>query len=177
MIKPPSEIIKEPFYKKGTTYEITINPDDTRQKLKSEFRLREVITTFRNLAHNMSNQGINIVLYPEISEPQNVVNGSFPRIHFHGTVLFVDDYAVGQYLLKYLPLLSNISSTQINPFRETYWPKYITKQMPLMKYLCDNQGIAYPIYKSKQGGEKEEKMSFFQTIEFSDDSETEGDEF
>ncbi len=134
------------FYKVGTQYEITINPSDKYQYFSDPFRFRAVYTKMNELCHILFRQSTDIILYPEISEPQSSQNEKhLPRIHFHGIIIFTNLNSLAYFLLYHFKKLSNISSIQINNYRPKYWPIYIQKQSVLMQYLCKNNALTYPI--------------------------------
>lgn len=153
--------IKPQFYEVGKAYEITVNPNDSHQCLKDEFRFRNCIDMWDKMFTNMKNQDMILKMYPEISEQQTLIDGKFPRIHFHGTISFVSRYAIASFLLKYSVILSSKSSIQINEHRPEYWFKYCTKQKDLMEYLCETNTYGYPLGYSSKKTLKIEQQVFF----------------
>ena len=154
--------IKPQFYIVNQKYEITVNPDDSHQYLKDEFRFRNCLTMWDKMFTTMSTQEIIIDMCPEISECQNLIDGKHPRIHFHGTILFSSRFAIASFLLKYSLKLSQKSSIQINEYRPEYWQKYITKQKDLMEYLCKTEGFSYPLKYSPKKSKDKPIHDFFQ---------------
>ncbi len=145
----PKDEIPQPFYEIDTIYEITINPDDVHQKLNSEFRFRDVYSMFSKIFTNMCNQDMELVIYPEISEPTHIIDGKYPRIHFHGTIVFKKQHGLASFLIKYSFLLSKTASVQINTFRPEYWLQYCKKQKHLMEFICKDDNLRYPFKKEK----------------------------
>ncbi len=142
--------IPVPFYDTNICYELTINPNDRNQYIQDEFRYRKFINYWSLTFRKMANQEMEIHLYPEISECQNLIDGKYPRIHFHGTIKFLSNYSISNFLLKYTYILSKASSVQLNNYRPDYWDKYCLKQHKLMKYLATTENHSYPlIYDNK----------------------------
>lgn len=141
--------IKPPFYKVGEWYEITVNPDDNHQFINDEFRFRKVVDYITIVASHMHAQEIVMKLYPEISEIQHLIDGKYPRIHFHGKIKFNSKKALQKFLLKYSLCLSKFSSVQINNYRKEYWDKYCVKQSDIMQDLTTSENYVYPLVFSK----------------------------
>ncbi len=140
------------IYKSGHRYEITINPNDKHQFFGSPRRLEIFMTKLHALLVDaLDNYKQEYKLFVELSEPHINVNSKspLPRLHFHGTIKFVNELAVGQFLLKSLYKLSRFSNVTLNDYREDYWPKYISKQSLVMKALAKYYKVKVTI-KNKQ---------------------------
>lgn len=119
--------IKEIFYTRHTTYEITLNPNDTHQLYKtSDDRLESVVESFRKKLLQHLAPCASYTLVPEVSEPQ-VCHGdvSRPRVHFHGIMTLNHPC---KFLTEHLHHLASYCSVAINNYRPDYWPEYIKKQ-------------------------------------------------
>lgn len=148
----------QPFLIPGKYYEITVNPDDSRQmidKFQSAFqrdapdpytRYKKIVRNFDKMVQKMFL--LDYYFVPEISEPKQSKEGKytkFPRVHYHGIIYFTTYRQIGHFLLDYYNRFSQHYSIKLSDFRPKYWPLYIHKQQPLNKQLCDYFEIRYQI--------------------------------
>lgn len=134
------------FYTKGTTYEITINPDDAHQCLKSDDRTESVYNLMSPIIRKYLK--CKYTLYTELSEPQHMnCVGGFPRVHFHG-IITLDNVTRFKENLHYLSYCTDI---QINKYEPEYWDEYMTKSVPQItadigkRYTCMKHDDPWPI--------------------------------
>lgn len=126
------QVIKPNFFQNGIRYELTVNPDDNHQFYESPLRHVRLSEFMRQFFMTHFDSLSNYHLIPEISEIQHSNKmGPYPRIHYHGVIIFYDVYT---FLLFNQYKLSKFSDFQFNLFRPDYWPKYITKQSPIINY-------------------------------------------
>lgn len=150
------EIVAEPFYNSGT-YEITITPADNYQHYGSYKggRLRKFVTGIQSqLQQILDPYDIKYYLQIELSEPHININnnGKFPRLHYHGLIIFKTQLQAGIFLLESIYRLSRFSNITINKHdddREEYWAKYMNKQNEIMTLLCKEYQVPYQL-KHKQ---------------------------
>lgn len=126
----------EVFYKINTPYEITLNPCDSFQHVGEMHRLKEVYNDCKKILKKAFGRNAQYLFYLEISEPKySNAYGSFPRIHLHGTITFLDVESLGSFLLEGFNYLMDVFSIQLNEYRGDHWPAYITKFQHIMKPL------------------------------------------
>lgn len=136
-------------YSAGETYEITFNLSDEYQYFKrckgaNRFYMcySAVITAFQ-----LPSKDYEIVLYPEMSEPQhgNQYQCSICRFHVHGTIKFKDNKVLRKWLLDDWHYITKYGDIQVNPLRKD-WLDYCKKGMWLWKEFCDKiKYVSYPI--------------------------------
>lgn len=116
-------------YKNGTTYAITIAPDDHRQYFGKDHneRLSQVQRYVTEYLKARLKYIEDVQLCTDISYPQTIGNGKLPRVHYHGTISF-----------KNLPrfLLSHSGSEHLMIDIDTiddpkYWKQYCRKFIKL----------------------------------------------
>lgn len=161
-LDPKKEDPLDIFYKPGTMYEVTINPDN--QHYGRIDRIQRVVRAFTKCIDKLRDLA-EFEFYPELSEVRygNKNRGNPSRWHYHGWLKFKSEVAVGEFLLNIQAFIQNYSDYSINLFRKDYWVRYITKQQFVMKPLCKKYRVPYhindksAIFKSlvKQDSEKE----------------------
>lgn len=113
------------FYKRGETYEITINPNDAHQCLGSAQRTEDVYEL-------MYPKFLKFLvgkweLYTELSESTHMnYVGGFPRVHFHGKITLENVTRFKERLYD----LAMTSDIKISPYDAHYWDEYMTKSVP-----------------------------------------------
>lgn len=132
-----SDKIKPLLYDKGKVLEITLNPNDIHQLYKNnDDRLLAVVESFRSKLLKHLSPYATYTLVPEVSEPYEIRLDKAPRIHFHGVVCFKKPV---RWLTEQAHKLGGISSIRVSPYREKYWPAYITKQKDLVAPLLGSR--------------------------------------
>lgn len=112
------------FYRTGETYEITINPDDVHQCLKSDDRTRDVYDLVNPIF--LKYLKCKWELYTEVSEPDHMnCVGGFPRVHFHGKIT-LDNVTRFKENLHYLSYMADL---KISAYDASYWDEYMTKSV------------------------------------------------
>lgn len=143
----------EIFYRANTTYEITVNPDN--QYFDKIDRLVKMASSFS--AHIDALKEVSTFQFiVEQSEPRygNKHRGSDSRLHFHGTIRFLDEVSIGKFLLNIVNKLKKYGDFSINTYRPDVWDDYMDKQKHIMLPLCKAYHVPYvyrsdkPIYKS-----------------------------
>lgn len=125
-------------YRLNTLYEITINPSDQHQFFTDKDRLNKCYNRTVGLIRSLNIKDIEI--YTEISEKNNGMVSKekakhvipYNRIHFHGTLKFLTNNELIEFLLQGWVSLVKFGSIQISPYRKEYWTKYINKQQWLI---------------------------------------------
>lgn len=135
-------LTKTPFYKTNTFYSITINPDNNHQgnlKQGAHGRMVQVKTLLWDVFNKYPE--IYHILHLDISEPTSI-RPSYPRIHFHGVILFRTNIAIRLWLVEVLYKLKNWCNIDIDTISdikiwESYCKKYdhITNIPPLNNKL------------------------------------------
>lgn len=117
-----------------TLYEFTINLNDDNQVSRGREKNRH-LKAKAVLEHCFDDTTIKYCLYPEVSMPQfgDKYHNTYPRIHYHGWIVFPTNKAVCDYLLETAIKLARIGRYQFNPARIDYWNKYIKKHQGLFK--------------------------------------------
>lgn len=120
--------LKTPFYKTNTLYSITLNPNDAHQghlKGGSHGRLVEVKSQVWTVLNKYPD--IYYILHLDISEPLKI-SKNFPRVHFHGVVMFPTNKAIQIWLLDTLRVLGNWCNIDIDTIDDvSLWEKYCKK--------------------------------------------------
>lgn len=141
MTQPKS---KSPFYELNKAYSITINPDDHHQGLickTSHSRLVHVKQLVENIFEPFE-EDIRYILHLDISEPREIIK-NYPRIHFHGAILFDNLKGIRDFLLVVLRKLSVMGYVDIDTCDDKKtWSKYckkydhITNMSPIQNRLA-----------------------------------------
>lgn len=109
--------------KNGVRYTLTINPDDNYQFHVGMNRWAAVRMYVMKEISQYAPQIDTLVLYPDISFPQALRSGVYPRIHFHGWVVFKDIINI---LTKWEPRSHlSVEIDTISDFE--IWKKYCSK--------------------------------------------------
>lgn len=148
---PKKYIQKEIYYKKGETYAITINLDNTiQEKIKAKDGYDKMVKLKNYILEKITMipmKDIGVLLHLDISEPR-VVNKNFPRIHFHGLIQLKTDKGVREFLLTLLFELHihcyvEIDTYDKDPAYEMYCKKYdhITNIEPISYGLAWSKKI------------------------------------
>lgn len=89
------------YYKVGTWYAITINPEDSYQFIGKPDRLNKCINHMNEvLLTALSIYGITYVIHVDISEPKEVrYKGTGARVHYHGRIMFNNNDQLIKFLL------------------------------------------------------------------------------
>ncbi len=117
-------------FKNKVVYELTLNPQ--QQHENSPLRPIHCRAGVRTLLKERLHPYANYYLYGEISEPRRTSKyEQFPRIHYHGIVIFHD--VVG-FLLYGHYKLQNATSYCFSDFRLTIWQHYCEKQQSLISH-------------------------------------------
>jgi hypothetical protein len=82
-------------------------------------------------------------LYQELSDPQVLDDHKWPRIHYHGTILFPNKESVMMFKLMTAYDIGQHGRVQINNYRKNYWKGYITKDVKFIKKLYNDNGLKY----------------------------------
>lgn len=120
------------FYKKGVTYSITINPDDSYQYWKRHSRVALWHKASFEKMSMLDGKGIQYELYPDISLPVDSGKGRDPRLHWHGTITFEHHLAILYWLLAWREM-SEWCYINIDTIAdEKVWHRYCTKTMHIL---------------------------------------------
>lgn len=140
--------LKQPYYQCGI-YAITINPNDTFQKISSvtyeQFtdsvktkigtvskRYNKIENTFEQLLKDYKYK-----LWWDVSCPTDIHIKKFPRLHLHGIIYLSDSMLVETFLLKTSLLLSQISSIKMTLIEGednlNKWLNYCTKYTNIIR--------------------------------------------
>lgn len=137
-------LTKTPFYKTNVLYSVTINPNNRCQgtiKGGAHSRLVDVKTQVWNVLNK--HPDIKYLLHLDISEPLNL-NNNFPRVHFHGVVMFTTELAIRDWLLVVLYKLHNWCNIDIDTISDTsIWEKYCRKYDHITKIPPLQNGIEW----------------------------------
>lgn len=136
------EKISSIFYKPETWFEITINPRDQLQD--KPFRTEKVVGELKKLLLRLFTKGIYTIMYPEYSEPTELVQNKYPRLHFHGVIYFTQT-GLHDFFDKYSFILASYGSVKISDLRLDYWMAYCTKQRCVMRPMFKQRRISYPL--------------------------------
>jgi len=121
------------YYEVNKTYSITLNPIDKYQYLGNPDRYNK----FRTMVyHEISKLRQSINLWIEISEPhQMILQGkSGPRLHMHGTIKFISEFNIVDFLVNGIYKLTRWTSVDIDTIEDSdIWHAYCTKQSILPK--------------------------------------------
>lgn len=121
--EPTSIDEKMAKYHNGVKYSLTINPDDTLQFKNGQGRMAHVRVCVMEMLSEYVHYMSDIDLRIDISYPSAIRAGSYPRVHFHGTVIFRD---ILSFLLSIDPHLR--SSVEIDTIDDpSYWKQYCRK--------------------------------------------------
>ncbi len=135
--KPQNDLPKMEDYQANTLYAITINP--RLQHPDSSKRLKDVVheASFSYLHKIMLISDVK--LYPEMSPTG--------RVHFHGTIKILKKNIFNFYSLihKYIGVKDPTFTLVIKQITDDEWKTYITKQKDLIKPVCKEYNIPYPI--------------------------------
>lgn len=111
-------------YQNSVTFAITINPDDSFQTIRpGQRRFAEVRRHVIDFLVNHKSNIDSVDLYPDISYPPAMYGGKYPRIHYHGIIVFKD-------IIRYLETYDVHShmSVEIDTIdNRKYWMKYCRK--------------------------------------------------
>ncbi len=138
----------ELFYTEKTTYEITISPNDKSQYFGSPRRIELFTMKVQSiLTKALTNNGVEFKLWLELSEPKEINKEAYKksksgsRLHYHGTIRFPNEIAVGLFLLKGQYLLSRTMDVYISNkgVKRIEWIPYCRKQRGIIKLLCYTQ--------------------------------------
>ncbi len=134
----------EIFYRVNKIYSITINPNDKHQFthiVNYYNRIKKVKSFVREC---FGDEGIHFCLHLDISEPRQLKKGTYPRIHFHGVIMFKNKEAILSWLVHTSIMLSQMAYVDIDsldPISKNKWFKYcmkydhITNVMPIQHKL------------------------------------------
>ncbi len=132
------------FYQKLKIYSITINPNDKYQFTNINNYYNKIHKIKQSISECFEHEEIRYCLYVDISEPKQFKKGSYPRIHFHGILLFKTNEAILAFLTHTSIHLSQIAYVDIDTMDDAtkktwynYCTKYnhITNVMPLQHRL------------------------------------------
>lgn len=156
--KPKSEPVYN-MLRLETSYSVTINPNDSQQGLvgsmKLEGRFVKMHNYYRKLFGKMDRCGITVVMYPEISNPKNAT--SYPRYHFHGTVIFRTVNSLLGWYEVFMPLIKRKAMLDIDTIDDpNHWDKYCQKNREIMEPIHNKLEINYPTFETY----KEQIISF-----------------
>ncbi len=120
----------EIFYKKHTTYAITINLNDKHQYFGRVERMSLAHSFMYEQLIHYKRIGIIIILHTELSEPKNsALSKNGPRVHFHGTIRFQSNKSVKQFLLLEWYKISRYAVLDIDTINDpSIWDSYCKKQ-------------------------------------------------
>lgn len=123
-----SVVIKESFYKTGTIYSLTLNPEDKYQFSGKVDRRHKIKETYRSI---LDECGADYKLKMEFSEPNGMMKQGYfgPRLHYHGTIQFKNNSCLYEFLNITLRKLLSIGIVDIDVCNDpTIWWDYCTKQ-------------------------------------------------
>lgn len=80
----------------------------------------------------------NYEFYLELSDPQQVCERKYARLHLHGIISFDSEYEVFLFKLNDLYNLHRYGSIQFNEYRANHWIKYITKDYKKVTKLLEH---------------------------------------
>lgn len=115
----------------GVTYTLTINPDDSMQHHKGYNRWVAVRGNVMDFLKEYTPYISDLRLYPDISFPTALRAGTYPRVHYHGTITFSN---ILEFLIQYAP--SSRFSVEIDTIENSKtWSAYCEKLRCLHKTL------------------------------------------
>ena len=106
-------------------------------------RLREHQKWFQKIYLPILKQTTEYSLYLEISDPQVLDDTHWPRIHYHGTILFPNYESLLFFKLMYSHDMAQFGRIQINEYRPDYWQWYIKKDLHKVKRLFKKNNCKY----------------------------------
>lgn len=131
MVKKVKKAPRAPklFYQKNTLYSITINPNDQFQfKKKGQRRVSMFHNHFYEHFLSYTTNRIEYNLHLDISEPRQMTVDKYPRLHFHGTILFKTNGSIRDWLTYLLPDLLSKAYVDIDTVDDAgIWYDYMTK--------------------------------------------------
>lgn len=140
-----------PYFRKGTKYSFTLNPNDELQFLSKKNPSDRLCFCVYNVLHILKELLQDIAmfdLYLEMSVPveSNDVK-TCSRIHFHGTIKFKEPMI---FLLSVFHIMKDNFNFKIDTIDGTTdnWAKYVCKDRPLFKPLCKKFKCHYNIKNS-----------------------------
>lgn len=170
--KEPSSIDeKMARYHNGVKYSLTINPDDTLQFKPGHGRLAHVRMCVMEMLSEYVHYMSEIDLRIDISYPNSIRAGTYPRVHFHGTVIFSD---VLSFLLSLDPHLR--SSIEVDTIDDpAYWKQYsrkLEKYHPIVKmYAIRKEQIIAMNVDKKERAQKDKVNIIAMCKQYDQDSE------
>lgn len=134
------EATAELFYDTDGIYEITINPQDKYQYRHNKYRAELFVEQAVRKLRGCLGVSCEYQLYLELSEPRNSneIKGTYPRFHFHGTIIIRDVFEFLQYGLTKLMAYGDY---QINQHRPDKWSKYCNKQQGIIGQSLKSKGL------------------------------------
>lgn len=103
----------------------------------------------------------NYEFYVELSDPQNISERKYSRLHIHGIISFDSEYEILLFKLNDLYNLHRYGTIQFNEYRPNHWIKYITKDYKKNVKSLEhyNKSVSKPEQKIKFYFKKLEKLS------------------
>lgn len=121
----------------GVWYTFTFNPKDTLQCRKSKDRFGTFLRWF-DKNRTVWDYGVkDLILYPDLSFPAQLGSGKYPRIHFHGIIMFHD---VNTFLLQ--NHLDEFGYCEIDTIsNHDDWIRYCEKYLRYVQYAEKSASI------------------------------------
>lgn len=116
------------FYNLHTWYSITLCPNDQYQFYFKADRLIKVRANYLKVL-TLGDYIPDCYMILEISEPRGKIQGSGPRLHYHGVIRFNNNDSLLQFMLYKIPRLLKLGIIDIDTIQDKkVWVKYMNKQ-------------------------------------------------
>lgn len=125
------------MFRPKVIYTITINPEEQHEKQNN--RVDRVI---RDTRRKLDKLCLQYNVYAECSSPLSPVKHKFPRIHFHGIILFENYSQISKWYNEDYFKLSELGYFEIDTLGCIQkWHQYCTKEQDIMKHLTKESHI------------------------------------
>lgn len=148
------------MFRPKVIYTITINPEEQHEKQPD--RVDRVV---RDVRRKLDKLCLQYNVYAECSNPLSPVKHKFPRIHFHGIILFENMGQISKWYNQDYFKMSDIGYFEIDTLGcIKTWHQYCTKEQEVMKVIAKEPHIKSLRLKFKDpvpsGDELESKKRF-----------------
>lgn len=118
-------------------YTITINPEEQYEKFND--RVERVV---RLVKRKMDKLCLQYNLYTELSNPLSPVKQRFPRVHFHGIILFENISQIKKWYNEDYFKMVDLGYFEIDTLGDiNTWHTYCTKEQDIMKLIMNEPHI------------------------------------
>lgn len=125
------------MFRPQVIYTITINPEEQYEQHND--RIERVVKLVRRRMDKLS---LQYNLYTELSNPLTPTKHRFPRVHFHGLMLFETTSQIAKWYNEDYFKLSALGYFEIDTLGDlNIWHKYCTKEQDIMKALIKTSHI------------------------------------